>query len=76
MNFILKHDVLYNKQFGFRQNHFTIMAILSITDKIQKAIDSGMYACGIFLDLSKAFDTVNYKLLLQKTIMLWYKRSC
>ena len=40
--------------------------MLSITDKIQKAIDSGMYACEIFLDLSKAFDTVNYEILLQK----------
>ena len=42
------------------------MAITLITDKIQKAIDSGQYASGIFLDLSKAFDTVNHEILLQK----------
>ena len=66
MQLISKHDILYNKQFGFRRNHSIILAILTITDKIQKAIDSGMYAYGIFLDLSKAFDTVNHKILIQK----------
>ena len=66
MQFISKHDILYSKKFGFRLNNPTILAILIITDKIQKAIDSGMFTCGIFLDLSKAFDTVNHKILLQK----------
>ena len=66
MQFISKHDILYNKQFGFRRNHSIVLAILTITDKIQKAIDSGMYAYGIFLDLSKAFDAVNHKILIQK----------
>ena len=56
MNFIVRYKILFNKQFGFRQKHFTLMAILSVTDKIQKAIDGGNYACGIFLGLSKAFE--------------------
>ena len=43
MNFIGRHGILYNKQFGFRQNHSTLMAILSITDKIQKTIDNSNY---------------------------------
>ena len=64
MSFIIRHGILYNKQFGFRQNHSTLMAILSITDKIKKTIDDSNYACGIFLDLS--FDTVNHTILLQK----------
>ena len=68
MKLTLKHDVLYNKQFGFRRNHSTVLAILTITEKIQKAIDSDMYTCGIhvFLDRSKPFDTVNHKIHLQK----------
>jgi retron-type reverse transcriptase len=39
---------------------------LLITDKIQRAIENKEYACGIFLDLKKAFDTVDHKILLKK----------
>ena len=61
-----KHNVLFEKQFGFRSNHSTDHAILSIVDKIQKAIEERNYSCGIFLDFSKAFDTVNHKIILRK----------
>ena len=66
VSFLDKHNVLFEKQFGFRSNHSTDHAILSIVDKIQKAIEERNYSCGIFLDFSKAFDTVNYKILLRK----------
>ena len=42
------------------------MAIIDINNKLQKNVDEGDYTCCIFLDLSKAFDTVNHKILLQK----------
>ena len=58
-NFINTHNILHKKQFGFRAKHSTLHAILSITDNIQKAIENRYSSCGIFLDLSKAFDTVN-----------------
>ena len=41
-------------------------AALLTTDKIQRAIEEGQYSCGIFLDFSKAFDTVDHKILLKK----------
>ena len=51
---------------SIRSKHSTDHAILSIVDKIQKAIEERNYSCGIFLDLSKALDTVNHKILLGK----------
>ena len=65
-SFLEKNKILFHGQFGFRANHSTNHAILLITDKIQKAIERKLYSCGIFLDLSKAFDTVNHDILLKK----------
>ena len=59
-------NVFFNNQFSFRAKHCTTHAVLNIVDKIQHAIDSGNFSCGLFLDLSKAFDTVNHQILLNK----------
>lgn len=56
--------VCYHKQFGFPPNHSN--AILSIIDSIQQAIDSHEFSCGVFLDISKAFDTPDHNILIEK----------
>lgn len=68
INFIQKKNILYDKQFGFRAHYSIHHAILSITDKIQLAVEERSYSCGLFLDFthSKAFDTVNHNILVKK----------
>ena len=65
-NYLKTHNCIYELQFGFRENHSTNHAILSITQKIQEAINDNRLAIGIFIDLQKAFDTVNHSILLKK----------
>ena len=59
-------NIFFEKQFGFRANHSTEHAILCIIDRIQKAIENRNYSCGIFLDFSKAFDTIDHTILIKK----------
>ena len=53
-------------QFGFRKKHSTEHALLSIIEEVRKNLDNGIYSCGVFVDLEKAFDTVNHQILLSK----------
>ena len=67
MRYLNSNDVLYERQFGFKHNHYsTTHALSAITEKIRQACDSANFACGVFLDLQKAFDTVNNHILLKK----------
>ena len=65
-NFLDIHNCIYNLQFGFREKHSTNHALFSITEKIREGLDNNNFACGICIDLQKAFDTVNHDILLQK----------
>ena len=53
-------------QFGFRKNFSTAHAIINLTDSIENAFDKNKLACGVFIDLKKAFDTVGHEILLKK----------
>ena len=64
--FFDEHNILYKFQFGFRKKMSTAHSLVEITEEIKESIDNGKYGCGIFIDLKKAFDTVNQKILLTK----------
>ena len=66
IEFLEGKQILYYRQFGFRKDFSTNHAILTLLESIQKALDDGQFACGIFIDLEKAFDTVSHDILLEK----------
>ena len=66
MGFLNHSNQIYSRQFGFRKSHSTINTLINIVERIRKAIDDGKFACGVFVDLQKAFDTVDHEILLAK----------
>lgn len=64
--FLEDYQCIYSLQFGFRKKHSTNHTLIDITETIRQALDNKKYACGIFVDLQKAFDTVNHDILIAK----------
>ena len=64
--FFSEDYLIYMLQFGFRQKYSTVHALNSLTENIRKNLDEGNFGCGIFVDLQKAFDTVEHDILLSK----------
>ena len=66
IKFLEDNKILYDRQFGFRCKHSTVHGLITITEDIKKSIDNGKLTCEVFIDLQKAFDTVDHKILLKK----------
>ena len=65
-NFLDINNLIYLLQFGFRPKYSTNHALINLTESIRQSLDEGSFGCGIFVDLQKAFDTVDHKILLHK----------
>ena len=66
LNFLEMNHIFYAFQFGFRKLYSTTLALIEITDSIRRLIDEKNYVLGIFVDLTKAFYTVDHEILLSK----------
>ena len=78
ISYLEKFSILHNNQFGCRSKHLTTHALLLLTNKIQRSINIGTYSFffHIFLDLCKAFDTVDHRIIFKKVGVLWHMRCC
>lgn len=64
--FLNKGDTLVKNQYGFREKHSTSMALLKLVDQITEELNNKQFSIGIFIDLSKAFDTIDHSILIRK----------
>ena len=64
--FLDEFNLIYPKQYGFRKKYSTNHALISIVEQIKNNLDNKTFSCGVFVDLEKAFDTVNHKVLIKK----------
>ena len=74
--FIEEKNILFENQFGFRQNHGTTLALITLVNKIVTAMNRNEKTLGIFLDFRKAFDTVNHNILLSKLYRYGIRGTC
>ena len=65
-DFFDKTGAITSSQYGFRRRHSTLHALINATENLYQSIDKKHHTIGIFIDFSKAFDTVNHTILLEK----------
>ena len=75
-SFLSRFRILYDLQFGFRAGHSTSLALIDIVERIKSNMDNGDHVIGIYLDLQKAFDTVDHKILLSKLAHYGIRGMC
>ena len=66
IKFLDKNGIINKYQFGFRAKHSTSLALIDVMDDLYNELDKNKYVLGLYLDLQKAFDTVNHSILLGK----------
>jgi hypothetical protein len=64
--FLDNKNILCDSQYGFRKKHSTYMSLIDMYDRISLATDKNEFSIGVFIDLSKAFDTLDHCILLKK----------
>ena len=64
--FLNKYNIISENQYGFRENRSTNLALMELIEDLTQSLDNQEHTIGVFIDLKKAFDTIDHKILLQK----------
>ena len=64
--FLKKYNILTENQYGFRENRSTSLALMELVEDLTQSLDNRKHTIGVFIDLKKAFDTIDHKILLNK----------
>lgn len=73
VKYLESNSIIYDKQFGFREGYSTTDAVLEFVDSCTSSLDNKLFTIAVFLDLSKAFDTVNRDIMLNKLDNLGFR---
>ena len=76
INFLDANGILSNFLFGFRHKNSTTHAIITLTERISKSLDTGKIVCGIFIDFRKTFDVIPHETLSKNYIFMEYVEIC
>ena len=68
--FLTENNIIYDLQFGLRQNFSPAHALINLTENIRQALDGGYIGCGIFVGLQKAFDSVDHEIILENLVIM------
>ena len=63
-NYLDAYKIIVDNQYGFRKEHSTYMALLKMINDIKNELENKNYSLDLFIDLSKAFDTVDHKIVI------------
>ena len=70
--YLIENDMWYSKQFGFHSGYSIDHSVVQLVDQITESFENDKYILDVFIDLSKAFNTVDHPILLKKIRTIWY----